>query len=132
MAPASWDALRRYVNDVLRSDEIEVTQAARAIASEVLRPPFPRALRPATWLAALPSIALLDPGLRAEYGLRWSRSDQQLARHVGLASRAAHILTPGHLRSWPEARRQPPTGAHSVGREGLPRAKRGLIIRFEL
>lgn len=116
--PTEWAALRAYVTETLRSDIIEVTPAARRIAREVLRPPFPGLLRPASWLANLPSLQLLPAELRRAYGLRWDRREARLAGLLAGSSRVACETMPAVLRKWPEARSAPGQPSGKPARAG--------------
>jgi uncharacterized protein (DUF2236 family) len=98
--PKTWWELRVYVEEMLASHVIEVTPAAQRVARDVLRPPFPRPLLPAVWLAGLPSVALLPEGLREAYGLRWSGGSSRVAWGLAWSSRAVHRVAPGWATRW--------------------------------
>lgn len=103
--PRTESALRAYLEAMLASGVLEVTDTARALAREVLAPPAPRIVRPALWLAALPAVGLLPPSIRAGYGLPWdARRARALALMAGV-TRVSLPLVPPPLRYWAAARR---------------------------
>lgn len=105
--PRTEAALRAYVESMLASGAIEVTDEARRLAQEVLAPPMPGPLRPVFRLAALPAIGLLPPVVRQSYGLPWSPGRQRLLTLVTAVSRRTVPLLPASMRYWAAARRAP-------------------------
>ena len=96
--------VRVYVERMLAGGEIAVSDTARALARELLAPPFGLArllLPPARLLV----IGLLPASLRAGYGFAWSdRHERWFDRTVALV-RALRAGLPAPLREWPAARR---------------------------
>jgi uncharacterized protein (DUF2236 family) len=103
--PRTESALRAYLEAMLASGVLEVTDTARALAREVLAPPAPRILRPALWLAALPAVGLLPPSIRVGYGLPWDARRARALALVAGATRVSLPLVPPPLRYWGAARR---------------------------
>ena len=103
--PRTESALRAYLEAMLASRVVEVTDTARALAREVLAPPAPRLLRPALWLAALPAVGLLPPAIRAGYGLPWDARRARALTLVAAVTRVSLPLVPPPLRYWSLARR---------------------------
>lgn len=103
--PRTEGDLREYLDDMLASGAIEVTDAARDLAREVIAPPAPRVLRPLLALAALPAVGLLPPAIRAAYGLPWDGRREWALRVMAAASRSGLPLAPPVLRYWRVARR---------------------------
>jgi uncharacterized protein (DUF2236 family) len=103
--PRTESALRAYLEAMLASRVVEVTDTARALAREILAPPAPRLLRPALWLAALPAVGLLPPAIRAGYGLPWDARRARALTLVAAVTRASLPLVPPPLRYWSLARR---------------------------
>ena len=103
--PRSEARLREYLDAMLASGAIEVTDTARRLSREILRPPLPGVLRPALWLANLPAVGLLPVEIRAAYGLPWSRSRASALHVLAAVSRRALPLAPRALRYWADARR---------------------------
>jgi uncharacterized protein (DUF2236 family) len=103
--PRTERALQEYLDAMLGGGSIEVTDAARRLAREILSPPAPLLVRPALRVAALPAIGLLPPTIRAAYGLRWDRRRARALRVVAAATRAGLPLVPPTLRYWAIARR---------------------------
>jgi uncharacterized protein (DUF2236 family) len=97
--------LREYLDAMLASGAIAVTDTARRLSREILSPPAPVAVRPALWLAALPAVGLLPPAIRAAYGLRWDRRREHALRLLAVATRGGLPLVPRVLRYWAVARR---------------------------
>jgi len=102
--PRSVLDLRTYMDAKLASGEITVTDTARRLAAEIVYPPAPLIARPLFALARLPTIGLLPPRIRDEYGLAWDERHQRaLAISAGFARRLLPLL-PSVLRRWPAAR----------------------------
>jgi uncharacterized protein (DUF2236 family) len=104
LLPRRFGELRRYMDAMLASDEIAVTDVARDLARELLCPPAPRVAAPALWLMRLPTLGLLPPGIREAYGFAWRRRDQIMLRALARLVRALLPLTPSVVRHWPAAR----------------------------
>ena len=103
--PRGFGELERYMNAMLSSGEITVTDNARMLARDVLYPPAPRVAAPALSLVRLQTIGLLPPGIREGYGLPWSaRRERLLDASTGL-TRAVLGVMPSIVRHWPAARR---------------------------
>jgi uncharacterized protein (DUF2236 family) len=104
--PPTYRDFRTYMNDMLESDTICVTDTARDIARTVLHPPLPLPLRPAMEAVNLVTASLLPPHLRREYGLSWDpvRAALVLGSREWVR-RIAMPLLPGRFRRVPENRR---------------------------
>jgi uncharacterized protein (DUF2236 family) len=103
--PATLDDFRAYVDEMLESDEICVTETAREISRTVLHPPVPLPLRPAMRVVGLITASLMPPRLRREYGMSWD----PVRAAVVLGSREwvrriAMPLLPDRVRRVPEGR----------------------------
>jgi uncharacterized protein (DUF2236 family) len=103
--PRTEGDLRGYLDAMLASGAIEVTDTARLLSREILAPPAPRVARPALWLAALPAVGLLPPAIRAGYGIPWDGRRERALRVVAVATRTALPVVPPALRYWAVARR---------------------------
>ena len=103
--PRTDGDLREYLDEMLASGALEVTDAARDLAREVIAPPAPRILRPLLRLAALPAVGLLPPAIRVAYGLPWDSRRERVLRVMAAAARSGLPLVPPVLRYWPAARR---------------------------
>jgi uncharacterized protein (DUF2236 family) len=100
--PRTLGAFDRYVR--AETARLEVTDAARRLAKDILSPPFPLPLRPAATAFGLVTASLLPEPLREGYGLpRRSLVDAGLSV-VGVASRAVLPIVPSAFRQWPGAR----------------------------
>jgi uncharacterized protein (DUF2236 family) len=103
--PRSFAELGRYMDAMLASGAIAVTDNARMLARDVLDPPAPRLAAPALSLVRLQTVGLLPPGIREDYGFPWSpRRERLLGVSTGLA-RTVLRVTPPIIRHWPAARR---------------------------
>jgi uncharacterized protein (DUF2236 family) len=103
--PRSVDELSRYMDAMLASGEIAVTDEARLLAREILHPPAPRLAAPALGLVRLQTIGLLPERIRAGYGFEWSPSRESSVAASARVVRTALRLTPSVIRHWPAARR---------------------------
>jgi uncharacterized protein (DUF2236 family) len=70
--PRSFSELGQYMNAMLSSGMITVTDTARMLARDVLYPSAPRLASPALSLVRLQTVGLLPPQIREDYGLPWS------------------------------------------------------------
>jgi uncharacterized protein (DUF2236 family) len=114
--PRSLDGLQRYVEAMLASGEITVTDAARTLARAVLYPETPRIAEPALRLMRLTTIGLLPSTIRDGYGFSWdSRNEATLHRWAALVRRLLP-LTPSIVRYWPAAR----AAVRTASRSGCP------------
>lgn len=103
--PRSECRLREYLDAMLAGGGIEVTDTARRLSLEIIRPPAPVPVRPALWLAALPAVGRLPPAIRAAYGFPWNARRARALRILAAATRAGLPLVPPALRYWAVARR---------------------------
>lgn len=102
--PRSVAELRTYLDAKLTSGEIAVTDTARRLAPEIVYPPALMIARPLLALARLPTIGLLPPGIRRDYGLSWGRRQERALLVLAATSRRLLPLLPPALREWPAAR----------------------------
>jgi uncharacterized protein (DUF2236 family) len=70
--PPSLADFRDYLQDRLRSPEIQVSEPARQVARVILSAPLPLPLRLLAPAHRLSTAALLPARLRREYGLAWT------------------------------------------------------------
>ena len=103
--PRTERRLREYLDAMLAGGVIEVTDTARQLSREIIRPPAPALVRPALWLGALPAVGLLPPAIRAAYGLPWDGRRARALRLLAAATRRGLPLLPPVLRYWAVARR---------------------------
>jgi len=104
--PVDWTAFRKYVDAMLASGDLAVTDQARELAVEiVLRPPLPVVARPLVELVNQITVGLLPSDLRRQYHLSWDP-----IRGVALAGGAAYAkrlllpFMPSRLRFIAQAR----------------------------
>jgi uncharacterized protein (DUF2236 family) len=97
-SPADWNALEAYWRRMLDpTGPIRITSTARRLAQTIVHPPLRLLPAPIVDLLMLPSIGLLPPRLRDEFGFRWGTRERLLASLVELALRVWVRLLP---RSW--------------------------------
>lgn len=104
-SPADWPALRAYWARMLSEDgPIHPTPTARRLMPMILRPPLPLVPGSVVDLLGMPGMALVPPGLREEFGIRWAAADDVVARGMSLAVRGWTAAVPVTLRQMPQAR----------------------------
>ena len=87
--PRTERALREYLDAMLAGGSIEVTDTARRLSREIIRPPAPALVRPALWLAALPAVGLLPPAIREAYGFPWDGRRARALRVLAAVTRGS-------------------------------------------
>jgi uncharacterized protein (DUF2236 family) len=102
--PRTVADLERYLDGMLNSGTIVVTDTARALARELLSPPVPRLASPILHLLRLPAVGLLPPAVRAAYGFEWTDRHDALLRTSARGIRSGLRFVPSGLRCWPAAR----------------------------
>ena len=105
LLPDTTASLADYMDRMLTSGDIVVTDTARALAGEVLSLGLPRAARPLLSLARLPVVGLLPQPIRDAYGFEWTRGQERTLSALAAATRHTLPLLPPLLRFWPAARR---------------------------
>jgi len=96
--PPTVEELRAYIDGVVESDRLIVTDAARAVADLFRRPPpgaqWKPVLRAITWWA----FATLPPKLRDAYGIGWNPAREAALHGSLLWLRTARPFLPGRFR----------------------------------
>jgi uncharacterized protein (DUF2236 family) len=103
--PRDVAALRAYLDRMLGSGEIVVTDVARALARELLTPPLPRLASPLVRVMRLPAIGLLPAPIRTAYGFPWTPRDEAALHRSAAVLRRLLPLVPPPVRHWRAARR---------------------------
>jgi uncharacterized protein (DUF2236 family) len=122
LLPPDVAAFDRYVADMLAADgPVRVSPIARELAAVILRPPlaplapllpFPTAaarsvlarVPPAAYSWTLwPSVGLLPPSVRDDYGLAWSIRERVVSAWLVAGFRAWRPLLPASFRQMPKA-----------------------------
>ncbi|MGH9003461.1 MAG: oxygenase MpaB family protein [Acidimicrobiia bacterium] len=78
---------------------LEVTDTARALARQVLRPPVPLVGAPLADVVGLVTVDLLPPRLRTAYGLAWDSRRRLVVRSSQAAARAVLPRLPAPMRT---------------------------------
>jgi len=106
LLPPTLAELRAWMDDLIASGEVQVGPTARSLMPAILYPTrFPPRL---VWDAAhLASLSILDPRIRRQYGLPWSRRRERGVARLATASRRIVPLLPPAVRHVPPARGRP-------------------------
>jgi uncharacterized protein (DUF2236 family) len=104
LLPRRVDELRAYIDSMLASGQIAVTDTARLLAREVVNPPAFLIGRPLFALLRLPTVGLLPPAIRREYGLVWAQRHDRALGILSATARRLIPLLPSLVRHWPVAR----------------------------
>jgi uncharacterized protein (DUF2236 family) len=99
--PADFPAFRAYLAEMIDGPTLAVGPAAADLASDILAPKLPGALRPIAPLAGPLTAALLPPRLRREYGLASGEARRRAFRGASAAARASIRALPPGVRYWP-------------------------------
>lgn len=105
LLPCDTPALAEYMERMLASGEIVVTDTARSLAREVLSLGLPRPTQPLVSLARLPAVGLLPRSIREAYGFAWTKGQERILNGLAVATRHTLPVLPPFLRCWPAARR---------------------------
>ena len=98
--PRSFGELQTYMDKMLASGEITVTETACSLARQVVSPAVLWPGQPLVWLIQLPTIGLLPPAIRQAYGFPWD-SRHEAALHLSAELvRGLLPMTPSFLRHW--------------------------------
>ena len=103
--PRTHAALSGYVDAMLTSDEIRVTDVARELAEGIVHPPLGRLSGPAVLALRLATVGLLPASVRDAYGFAWSARRERALGVLARSVRGVLPFTPSVLREWPVARR---------------------------
>jgi uncharacterized protein (DUF2236 family) len=101
LVPAGYAGFRAWFDEMLASDALAVTDAAREIAAAVLEPPL---RLPTTGIARLLTAGLLPPRLREAFGLAWDAAHEARLAALCASARALRGAAPGTLDAGSKAR----------------------------
>lgn len=99
--PPDLSGFRSYVD--ARVEELRVTEEARRLAAEILRPPVSRALVPSRALLRETTIGLLPSALRRGFGLEFGPGRERALNGLAWTVRRTLPLLPSNVRRWPHA-----------------------------
>ncbi|HET6629461.1 MAG TPA: oxygenase MpaB family protein, partial [Woeseiaceae bacterium] len=103
--PSSWAALQAYLDRMYASGQIVVSAQARELAAAVLSPPLGPIGVPGTAMNRLLTVGTLPPGVRSQYGFRWTRNRERAFDAVVRTLRTSRRPLPDRLAKWKAARR---------------------------
>ena len=92
------------MREMLASDRLALTPAARAVARQVTHMPVPVFLRPVLMATEQLTIGILPPRLRDLYGYTWDDHRQTLLDLSAIGARHLMPLLPPLVREMPQAR----------------------------
>jgi uncharacterized protein (DUF2236 family) len=96
--PPTVEALRRYIEEVVRSDTLIVTDSSRRVAELFRRPPREADWRPVLRAVAWWAFGTLPPPLRERYGIRWGPLTEARLRASLAALRLTRPVIPRRFR----------------------------------
>ena len=102
--PADYARFNEYVQSMLDSDSIAVSDALRDVVDALYNPGLPFVARPLIEAVKLATMAMLPEGLRAELGYAWGPNRRRLFAASRRMLSTALPLLPGLLREFPPAR----------------------------
>jgi uncharacterized protein (DUF2236 family) len=105
LLPTRFTDLQCYMQQMLTSGEICVTDRARSLAQALLAPPLGPATTPLFLPARLTTVGLLPDSIRDGYGFQWDARHDRLFRTTATIVRRARPFVPPLIREWPAARR---------------------------
>ena len=103
--PHTAAELSAYMERMLTSGDIAVTDTARRLADEIVSRALPWPARPFLTMARLPTIGLLPESIREAYGFKWTPGQERALGVLAAAVRRGIVVAPPLLRWWPAARR---------------------------
>lgn len=118
--PGDWAAFRDYMDGMLASGDLLVTDTAREVGIDiVMRPPLPLKARPILELVNFITVGLLPGDIRKQYGFSWDPARALAVR--GGAEYVKRVLVP----LLPESLRYLPVAtAASAAPHGAPQPRR--------
>jgi uncharacterized protein (DUF2236 family) len=97
--PATYHDFTAYVETMVNSDALTVSDTAREVAAALFAPPLGPALR----IASFVGIGLLPARLRSEFNFSWDEKKEKRLRRLAAWSRKIRPLLPTILCVQPEA-----------------------------
>ena len=105
MIPATRAELERYMQDMYATRQVAVGETGRRLLRRLLTArPLPLVPAPVLTSVHLPTVGLLPPAIRADYGLRWSERHERALAASAAACRRLLPFVPPVARYWPIAR----------------------------
>jgi uncharacterized protein (DUF2236 family) len=104
MYPSDLEALNRYIEGMIDSGQVRVSDDALRMGRILLQPHFPGVPRMAFTPLRTITAGLLPPPLREQYGLAWGRTDRLLFGGYRAALPRVLRVAPASVRFLPHAR----------------------------
>ena len=104
LLPRDAAQLDAYVEEMLHSGRIAVSETSRVLARAILFPPGWWLMWPAFRALQLITIGLLPTAIREGYGFRWTARDARAFARWTAALRTLHHAAPSFVREWPASR----------------------------
>jgi uncharacterized protein (DUF2236 family) len=98
LLPETLDELRAYIAEMIASGEVAVSGESRQAGRLIMHPPTPWWMQPGSVFVRAATAALLQPEIRAGYGLRSSRGGRALVAAVAVCYRRLSKIMPRRLR----------------------------------
>jgi len=102
--PRTLGELQEYMDEMLASGEVTVTETASSLARDVLSPTALWPGQPLVWLMRAPTVGLLPPVIRQAYGFPWDSRHEAALRFSAELVRGLLPMTPSVFRHWPPSR----------------------------
>lgn len=102
--PMDVAELRRYMNAMVTSGQIVITDTARTLAQDLLYPPTLGVTGPLAGFMRLATRGLLPPPIRDAYGFSWDARHERALRLSARCLRGLLPFVPSRLRYWASAR----------------------------
>jgi uncharacterized protein (DUF2236 family) len=96
--PATFDATERYIDEIVASDRLVVTDVAREVADLIRGGPVPFHLKPVWRFIAFAAVGTLPPPVRELYGFRWGPIRHRVLGSIFRLLRLVRPMLPARIR----------------------------------
>jgi uncharacterized protein (DUF2236 family) len=96
--PATFDATERYIDEIVASDRLVVTDVAREVADLIRGGPVPFHLKPVWRFIAFAAVGTLPPPVRELYGFRWGPIRHRVLGSTFRLLRLVRPMLPARIR----------------------------------
>lgn len=98
--PTTWQAMRRYVDDMIASEVLAIGPDARAVSAALLGSPVVRLTGPLAWAHRQLTLGLLPARLRQSYRFSWEPLDERRFSQLLSSLRRLRPWTPDVAARW--------------------------------